>query len=83
MIIKNVYFPEVKNITFIPLEQQVWPHLTPELLSLFKLFIRSFQVNSIIRYNGDGFIPCGGVAPAPTDCHFPAYRAKVQRPYPT
>ena len=42
-----------------------------------------FQVNSVIRYTGNGFIPCGGRAPAPTDCDFKAYYAKVQRPYPT
>ena len=62
VILKNVYFPEVHNHTFIPPEQ---------------------QVNSIITYTGNGYIPCGGVAPAPTDCDFPKYKAKVQRPYPT
>ena len=47
-----------------------------------KDFISS-QVGSNIRYNGDGFIPCEGKTPAPTDCDFPKYYAKVQRPYPT
>ena len=47
-----------------------------------KDFIPS-QVGSNIRYNGDGFIPCEGKTPAPTDCDFPKYYAKVQRPYPT
>ena len=43
--------------------------------------LTNIQINSAIQYTGNGYIPCKGLAPAPTDCDFPAYHAKVQRPY--
>ena len=30
-------------------------------------------------YTADGYIPCGGRVPAPLDCDFPPYKAKVRR----
>ena len=32
-------------------------------------------------YTGNGFVPCKGYVPTPDWCHFPMYRAELQRPY--
>ena len=39
------------------------------------------RVHSTIRYTGNGFIPCKGLVPTPADCHFPQYKARMQRPF--
>ena len=39
------------------------------------------RVQSTIRYTGNGFIPCKGMVPTPSDCDFPAYNARMQRPF--
>ena len=80
VIFKNVFYPEFHNITFVPLQQQV-DMLCGEQGKI--IHFSDYQVNSVIRYTGNGYIPCGGYAPAPTDCDFKKYFAKVQRPYPT
>ena len=32
-------------------------------------------------YTGNGYVPCKGYVPTPDWCHFPMYRAELQRPY--
>ena len=39
------------------------------------------NVQSTIKYTGNGFIPCLGIVPTPDDCNFPPYQAKLQRPF--
>ena len=41
------------------------------------------RVKSTIRYTGNGFIPCLGMVPTPDDCHFPQYKARMQRRFNT
>merc|ERR1712032_1716567 len=41
----------------------------------------SQQVHSTKMYTGNGFVPCKGYVPTPDWCHFPMYRAELQRPY--
>lgn len=38
------------------------------------------QVHSTKMYTGNGFVPCQGYVPTPDWCHFPMYRAELQRP---
>ena len=37
----------------------------------------SGQVRSTKMYTANGYIPCGGRVPAPLDCNYPPYQAKV------
>ena len=39
------------------------------------------EVNSVIKYTSNGFIPCLGITPTPDDCYYPPYQAKLQRPF--
>ena len=38
------------------------------------------QIYSTKMYTGNGFVPCKGYVPTPAWCHFPLYRAELQRP---
>ena len=70
--LKLEYFPVEKVITFKPLLQQVWDR---DSRSPVKVTI--WQVKSNVRYNGNGYLPCGGQVPTPLDCDFPPYYMKV------
>ena len=69
--IKLEYFPEEKVITFTPLLQQVGAGIVLSETSIIS------QVKSNVRYNGNGYLPCGGQVPTPLDCDFPPYYMKV------
>ena len=65
--------------------RSAWVRYTIVIFTILIPFVTNqltnVQINSAIQYTGNGYIPCKGLAPAPTDCDFPAYHAKVQRPY--
>ena len=39
------------------------------------------KIDSTKKVTGNGFIPCKGIVPTPSDCDFPEYQARMQRPY--
>ena len=79
VVLNNVLFPEEEVITFIPLDQKVDStkkvtgngYIPCKGLEKFKYYLSITILNDLPK----------GIVPTPSDCDFPEYQARMQRPY--